>query len=467
MHPRPSRTSRPIGVAALATLLLAVGAPLAHAGGMMLHTRGVRPTAMAGAFVAGADDLNALWFNPAGLVELPEGDRQFLLDVAYVDQGVSYTRIDSGMNPQATVNSSSPGLPIPTLGLGFRLGEHLVAAAGVYAPYSGLGRYPEDGPQRYSLVNLTETALIIFEASVAYRVSDKLRVGAGLQNMVTRMASTVVFSGCPGQTVCAPEDPEFDALGKVKMLDLFNPSGVFGVQFDATKKVHLGASFQLPFRVGGTGSFETRLPSSGFYNGATVVGNKADVSFWLPPILRIGVEVQPAKRWRAELAATTEMWKVQDKMSITPRNVRIEGAPGVGTYELGPLEIPRHYENSYSVSLGIEGQPAAALPLDVRAGAAYETSAAPPAYLSVLTVDGPKTLLAGGIGWHHGKWRADATVAVVHMSDVTVSPDVGKSPQLTPVRDDPNDPNPPKTYVNWGDYSSSWIVAGVGIQTAF
>lgn len=452
-------------------LATAFDAGSAFAGGMQLSTRGVRPTARGGAFVAGADDLGALWFNPAGLADLSRatdaGDRHFLFDLGFVSQSADYTRIDSGMNPQPTVSNESPGLPIPTVGVGFELSDKLTVAGGIYAPYLAAGKYPEDGAQRYSLIDLSESLLVVMEGAVAVELSDKLRVGVGLQNMIFRMASTLVFSACPGETVCAPEDPEFDAVGKVQQLDLFNPSGVVGIQYDAARTVRLGASLQLPFKISGRGSFDTRLPSSGFYDGAEVVGDRADVSFWLPPILRVGVEARPTPRWRAELAATVEFWSVHEKFEIVPRNVRIEGAPGVGSYELGPLEVPRNFDDSVSVHLGVEGQPVSDLPLTVLAGYSYETAAAPDAYLSVLTVDADKHLLAGGAGYRFGAWQVNATLALVSMADRTVDPSVGMSPQLQPVRDDPNDPDPLRTYVNWGAYSGSWFVAGLGVDTTF
>ena len=39
----------------------------ADAGGFYFSDRGVRPMGRAGAFVAGADDLNATYYNPAGI----------------------------------------------------------------------------------------------------------------------------------------------------------------------------------------------------------------------------------------------------------------------------------------------------------------------------------------------------------------------------------------------------------------
>ncbi len=457
---------RAIGCAALIALVAQAAA--ARAGGLQLATRGVRPTARGGAFVAGADDLGAIWFNPAGLGVMAggPGKRSFLVDVAYVSQSAEYTRIDSGFNVQEPVSSDAPGLPVPTLAVGLDLGDRMVLAFGLLAPYAGLGRYPEDGSQRYSLIDMSESLLVIAEAAIAYRVSDRLRVGAGLQNMVFQLSSTMIFSGCPGQTVCAPEDPEWDALGKVTQLDAFNPSGVVGIQYDLSSSLRAGLAFQLPFFVAGKGKFETVLPPSGFYDGATVVGDRADVSFTLPPILRAGLEAG-SKRWRAELAGTIEFWSMHDELAIEPVDVRIENAPGVGTYEIGPLSIPRNYKNSYSVHLGLEGQPMASTPLRLLAGWSFETAAAPEEYLSVLTVDGSKHLLAAGLGWTAGRWSVDAVFGMGLVADRHVDPTVGVSPQLTPVRDDPNDPEPLRTYVNWGDYSSSWLIAGAGVTAGF
>ncbi len=460
MSPRKLVSARACAVAAALGVTMA-GAFTAGAGGLQLPTRGVEPTGRGGAVVAGIGDLHAMWFNPAGLARLAgDGHSEYLVDASYVQQSVDYTRIDSGMNPQPKVQNDAPGMPIPTLGLGFDLGKRATLAAGILVPYAALGRYPEDGAQRYSLVDLSETVLFIAEVAVGYRVSDTLRVGAGIQNMVFKMASLNVFSGCPGQTVCAPEDPELDALGKVEQLSPFIPSGVIGAQIDLGARLRAGASFQLPFFVRGSGSFTSRLPSSGFFDGASIVGDRADVSFNLPPILRAGVEYDVTPTWKAELDATIEFWSIHDEFSIVPVDVRIENAAGVGTYELGSLSIPRHYQNSYSANLGVEGRLSPTSPLRLRGGYAFETAAAPDAYLSVLTVDANKHLLAAGLSYQMGKLSLDAVVGYVLMASRTVDPDVGKAPQLTPLRYDP----PLDTYVNWGDYSSSWLLAGLGVS---
>jgi long-chain fatty acid transport protein len=455
--------------------LVATTAGPAAAGGMVLPTRGVRPTARGGAFVAGADDLGAFWFNPAGLAHLAdaqEGDGDhapkdsFLFDAAWVSQSVDYTRIDSGYNVQPRVSNKAPGIPIPSIAYGHKLSDRLVIGGGLWAPYAGLTKFDTTGPQRYSSIDLSESALFIVAAGVGFKLTDKVRVGATVQNMSFLLSSSVMFAGCPGQTVCAPEDPEFDAQTKVTENAWFVPSASAGAQIDLHPRVTLGVSFQAPYKVSGSGKVQTVLPSSGFYNGASVEGDRADVSFTLPASVRAGLEARPG-HWRLEAAIDYELWSEHKEMTIEPKNVSIVGAPGVGTYELGPESIPRNYKNSFAASFGVEGQILADLPLRVLAGYAYETAAAPDAYLSTLTVDGKKNLFALGANYTFGKWRLDVMASFTKMSDRTVDPSVGVAPQLTPLRDNAQPSDQLPVYVNWGTYKSSWLAAGLGLSSRF
>jgi long-chain fatty acid transport protein len=454
----------------LATLVFAfviAAESTAAAGGMFLPTRGVRPTARGGAFVAGADDLGAMWFNPAGLAATRSGEpHQFLFDMSYVSQRVSYERMDSGFNELESIDSENTGLPIPTLGISFDVADDIVIAGGILAPYAALGRYDPEGPQRYSLVDLSDTKMIIAEVAVGWQVTDKLRLGAGLQNMYADVVSSVVFNGCPGQTVCAPEDPEFDSLSHIEQTDYFSPSGVVGVQYAIADRVRTGAAFQLPFRVSGTGDLTVVLPSTGFFNGASVSGDKAAMTFTLPAMLRAGIEVDPFERWHAELAVDIEFWSMHDEFLVEPENVRIEDAPGVGTYQIGDMRIPREFDNSVSVKLGVEGQPLAETPLTVAFGYAYETAAAPDEYLSVMTVDGVKNLFAAGLGYRFGNTRVFVSGSYVAVGEREVTQDEGVAPQLSPIRDD-NQTAPLDTFVNWGTYRAHWYTAGLGVASEF
>jgi long-chain fatty acid transport protein len=445
------------GLVTLAALAALVSR--AAAGGMVLSVKGVRDVERAGALVAGAEDADSLWLNPAGLAHLV-GTRTIFVGMTYVNQDVDYTRIDSGNHEMGTISNQYPGIGVPTIAFAMGLDDKLVVGGGITAPYTGLHRYDVAGTQRYASISLAESLSVQLTAGAAYRLTPKLRVGATIQNVISKLDSRVVLSGCPGQTVCAPEDPEFDADTRVVQTDLFSPTASFGVQYDVHRTVTVGASFLLPGRVSSTGKLTTKLPSSGFYEGASVSGDKAKLEFDVPAVARAGIEVHPNDRLRIETALEVELWSTHDAITITPENVRIENVAGVGTYEVGPTVIPRNYKNSYAVSLG--GEYAITRALSIGAGYAYETAAAPKGYVSVLTVDANKHLVGLGGSYQLGTWALGASAGFVKLADVDLTMDDAKVPQLTPVRGQPSD-----VYVNAGHYHSSYVLAGVRVAKQF
>ena len=92
----------------------------ASAGGLYFSDRGVRPMGRAGAFVAGADDLHAIWYNPAGL---SDAGTSILVDFAWLRFAVDYQRELAITDADGTlrrvkspnVSGSSQFLPLPTI----------------------------------------------------------------------------------------------------------------------------------------------------------------------------------------------------------------------------------------------------------------------------------------------------------------------------------------------------------------
>src|SRR5262245_39823592 len=137
----------------------------AHASGMYYSERGVRPLARGGAFVAGADDLGSIAYNPAGIAD---AGSSILADFAWVNVTTEFTRrslvSDSAGNESIVefpkVTGTTPFLPIPTVAGSYATPDRqFTFAAGIYAPYAALSNYPETvngqpAASRYSLVSL-------------------------------------------------------------------------------------------------------------------------------------------------------------------------------------------------------------------------------------------------------------------------------------------------------------------------
>jgi len=455
------------GTWALGVAVVASYAAPARAGGLYFSDRGVRPLGRGGAFVAGADDLGAIWYNPAGIVD---AGSSVLVDAAWLNFTSDYTNQTQVIDASGTVTTvtaptthgSTPFLPIPTIVGGWAVNDKLELAIGAFAPYTAIASYPEDAASRYSLVSLNGSALVITGIWAAYKPVEWLRFGAGFEALVGTFSSSVVFNANPAdRLVGAPEAPQYDALSQLNVGPIFAPSGNAGLTIVPDPHVRIGLSGQLPFVISAPASINVRLPSSPLFDSAAQDGNDATVKFTLPGILRAGVEVRPITALRVELTYVRELWSEQQSIQIIPSNVYIDGVTGFPQhFKVSPITIPRNYMDSSSVRLGGEiSFVIGGYQEDIRAGISYDESAVPSAYLAPLTVDLNKITPSIGGSLHIGKnWRFD-----VFGFSTTVNPAIASVPLINPVQG-----NPTQTQaINGGTYSARADVLGVGLNYKF
>jgi long-subunit fatty acid transport protein len=429
-----------------ALALLALGSSTALAGGMTLPVRGVRSLERAGALIAGADDADALWLDPAGLAHVTgDGVKSLLFDAAYVYQPVDFTPTG-----QATVTNQQPGMGVPTIAGAIGIGDRLVIGGGIASPTMAMHRYAADGPARRASVGLAGTQLVVVTAGAAYAVSHELRVGATVQDLVSSLQWAIVANGCPGAMTCGADDHTFDLPMQISQTDYLAPSGSIGVQYDALPELTLGATLQAPTKVSSTGTLALTLPTALPFANMPITGDRATTSFTLPPTLRAGIELRQG-RARVEAAIDLELWSLHDEITIVPDDVH------VGTLALQPMRVARDFKSSIAASLGGELHLGLA---QVGAGIAYETAAAPPSEVSVLTVDASKLVVGLGGGYDAYGWQLGAAVGYVQLADVAVGdPRVA---ELAPLHDPA-----PAVYVNGGTYHSYYVLAGVRAARAF
>src|SRR5512143_1387134 len=242
----------------------------ARAGGLYFSSRGVRPLARGGAFVAGADDLGALWYNPAGLVD---AQGTFLADAAFMLFSADFqrqTQVVDGAGVVQTYNYDSvhgdtPPLAIPTLALAASIGSErrLTIGGGIYAPYAPLLQGPETvtdksgntppSPSRYSAISLGGSLLAVVELFAAYKLTEEWRIGVGLQALAGVFQTTVDLGAAPPGLLAAPQDPSYDALSRTRAT-IFTPSGNVGLTWIPSKLVRFGLAGQLPYWIDAPGS---------------------------------------------------------------------------------------------------------------------------------------------------------------------------------------------------------------------
>jgi long-chain fatty acid transport protein len=469
---------RAVVTASAASLVLTSLAGEARAAGLYFSDRGTRPMGRAGAFVAGADDLGAIWYNPAGLAD---AGTSLLVDFGWLNFSDTFSRQLQIATAQGTlqtvtsptVNGNAPIIPVPTMAASLALdSEHrFTVAGGFFAPQVALASYPDTvagqpSPSRYSLGSFNGSALGYIGTWVAWKPFDEIRIGVGIQALVGQFETTVTFSACPpDRLLCAPEQPDFDAHSQLKVGPIIAPTANAGVTLVPSKYLRIGISGQLPTYVSSHAQIQVQLPSNAIFDTAHVSGSDAHVSFALPAIFRVGVELRPIRRLRVEATFVREFWSVEHSINAVPEGISIDGITGLPpAVNLPPIDFPRNFQSSNSYSLGGEYTfDVAGYPIDARMGVSYEQSAVPVSYVSLLSLDMSKVTVTLGGGIHVGRhWRFDALYGHIFASSVYVAPNVA---QIT--RIDPLSGNAPFDPVNGGTYTAKADLLGVGFNYLF
>ncbi len=450
----------------------------AHAAGFYFSDRGVRPMGRAGAFVAGADDLHSIWYNPAGLSEAGTG---LLLDFAWLRFGIDYSRelrvLDAdGTYKQfreQTVSGRSPILPLPTIAGSYQFGKEKqwTVAGGFFAPYVALASFDstvngQPSPARYMVGTFDGSALGNFGTWVAYKPVKQLSVGLGVQALAGMIQTDVTFTASPQDRLLgAPEQPEFDANARAKVGPFFAPSANVGITIIPSVWMRIGLSAQLPTFIDTAATVQMRMPTSAIFDSAKQVGDQAHIRMQFPAIMRFGIEVRPSDDIRFELAYVREFWSIHKTIEIENTGMRINGVVGMPPEAKIPnLSMAREYEDAHSIRAGGELRSTiGGYKITIRAGASYEQSAIPTPYLSLNALDFEKVMLTVGGTLYVGKhWALDAVYAHMFTSSVYVPPAEAKIPRLNPLKG--NAENEP---VNGGQYDSTADLLGVGVRYSF
>lgn len=483
-QPRAMRRAQTCALAIAALLC----ASRAEAGGLFFSDRGVRPMGRGGAFVAGADDLGAIFYNPAGILE---AGNQVLVDASAMVFHSRYTRVarvrqydpntgePTGQAWDRTfpaVNGSSQIVPIPTLAISNSFGiDKAMFALGAYSPYAAGPRYPETvagqaNPGRYMLLNMDGSALITPGVWAAYAPLPWLSVGLGFQMLVGKYKTLTMMTTClPDRFICAAEQQDFDSTTQLSVGPIFAPGGNAGVILKPSDNWRIGASFQLPFHIDSDATVHVRLPSSAYFDNAWQQGDKLRVKMTFPAILRLGVEARELlPRTRTELAWVYERWSSHDRITVSPQDIYLRDVELFPPqYRVGDVAVPRNFKDTWSLRWGLEHweKLGDGYQIDLRMGVMYEKSAIPSPYLTTLTLDLDKVIVGLGTSVHlHKTWRVDLLYARVFGFSRKVSIDEARFGMINPVRSTLADyPD----YVNAGKYEASAHLLGLGLAANY
>jgi long-chain fatty acid transport protein len=440
----------------------------AYGAGLYLAPRGVRALSRGGAFVAGADDVNALSYNPAGLADAAPS---VLVDASLPLHSTRYNRRVYGDSPlMGSVTGSGLGVPSPTIGMtlgqpwvkGLKWGASLAADVPLLQnwPVSQKGTASS---QRYAIGNYDGTMISKASLGAAYRLNSYVSFGVSGHLLVGTFGSQSTLSGCDGVTCVHSEDPTNDTQIQMKTHALWVPGVQVGMNITPVSWLRVGVAWESAYQINAPTTYRIKLSQADTFRDASLSPSEPEgkVSFTLPMQVRAGVEGRLGQVARVEGAFVWENWKAHDRISVdVGSSTQLNNVVPLGTYVLKPMDIQRGFRNTWSVRLGGEWMPllAGQRPLSVRAGVMYEPSAVPSSMLTAMAVDLDKVIGSLGAAYQWRKFVFEATYAHVFMMDRNVT-------SSTVFQNNPTRPDwTGRTPVGNGEYSSRADVVGLGVR---
>jgi len=355
--------------------------------GFMVYEHGAAAMGIAGAFVGVANDVTAIFHNPAGLVWL-EG-----------------THLSAGTTLITSKNSLSlPDWPVPefqnvegisqwffpsTFYISHKINDKIAAGFGFFSLY-GLGtKWPEEYPLRYLNIN-DDMITLFFNPTVSYKVTDELSVGFGVSYVYSSLSfelverkddiETSVSVDVPGIPIPVPVDVAATVDIPVKLDASGNGLGFNAGLLYKGENYSLGVNFRSGFTVKFDGDLDlftdkavasaTAEFSPPFEALAPIVGptveqgveqqilgalsfvtsGTAALEFNFPHILGFGGGFWVTESLMLSADVHIHFFSSFDKLDV---DIEVPSPPGSGL-EFEDKLIPENWENSYIIRTGIQ-----------------------------------------------------------------------------------------------------------------
>lgn len=502
--------------AAVASALVLTSAP-AQAGGFEVAGPGARALGRGNAYVAGAKDLSAIYYNPA-LLAKQRGTR-VMLSHSLIWHQMEYTRAplsDFWVDPQTgealggttfdPVKNQTPLFALGGFGVissDFGL-DNWTFAAGMFGPHAvGKVKYPEYGPQSFLLTEM-DTVVLYYSLAAAWKhKSDKFGIGATLQwadmpylSYSLGVDSSLLSDTNPDNGVDAsifsplPDGNGTQLVTKLNLQDRFAFTAILGAWYRPHPSVELGFGGRVVpviFRPEGVkkGSKKPFLAGKGTWEGSletdkdTLVSESCDVDpvtgedincrptsasmdkLVMPVELRVGARYIKIKGDRelfdVELDVQYENWSANQSFDIT-----FDGA--INGIPIAPVSIGKNFKDTVAIRTGgdynlLDGH------LTLRAGGFFETAASPDGYAHL---DIPSFMRGGLSAGLSGQFRGvGLNVGYMHVFQETIETDEASAKlyQIRAVRPCPDycaGENGVRS--NAGTFKSSFDIFGASVE---
>lgn len=361
----------------------------ARAGGFMLQEQSQLEISRAfSGGAAAADDPSTIFYNPAGMTELPgiqiaTGATALFIDSHQRDLGSTISRPAVGPLAGSAVatpisggnggNPFAPVVPVPTTYASTQIGKsRLWLGFGLSAPFGLKLRYAPDFVGRY---NSTYSNMLTLNAqpSFAWRVNNSLSIGGGLDIQY----ADVTLEGAMPSAAAGGSDTKAKLSGDDIALG-WN-AGVL-LKLDGGLRIGLHYRSQVKHDLKGKSELSGFSGALSGLNGSTPIRSPLT----LPGSITASISFPLDSKTRFMATGRHYNWSVFDKLRVVFPN----GTVSAKDYQ---------YRDSWSLSAGLEHVRSDRLTL--RAGAMFDRTPTNPAFLSTRVPDGDRSWLSTGLSY--------------------------------------------------------------------
>jgi long-chain fatty acid transport protein len=372
---------------------------MAQGAGFALYEGSARGSALGGTLVGRADDPSALFYNPAGIIQLPRS--QVVAGGTVIVPKTDVVTADGGA--ETTSETKTNFFVPPHLYSTYQYSNSVWFGLGIFSRF-GLGtEFDADWPGRYNNYNAAAKTLTV-NPNVAFKVNDKLSlaVGASWMWFDLTLEQKIDFGGLVGSPNALDVDQSLKGDSSGYGFNL-------ALHYKALDWMSLGVSYvsQTKQEIKGEADFSkpAGVPAALFND------TKASGKITLPDMLFLGAAFYPTERLSLEVDGVWTGWTTYDELTIRYSDAIL---PGVNR-----STKDKQWNDVWRFHLGAEYK---ALDwLDVRLGYVHDESPIPSETADYLVPANDRNLYSLGCGIHVGLWTVDLSYTYLNIESRSVS----------------------------------------------
>jgi long-chain fatty acid transport protein len=378
--------------------ILFLFAAFAFGSGFSIYEQGAKSMAMCGAFAAQANDVTAVFYNPAGLTNL--SGVNINLGTTLIFPKASFTG-PTDVDPLLYSTPEDQVFFPSTFYASYQINEDFTAGFGFFTPF-GLGtNWGEEWVGKH-LATESEVHTFFLNPVIAYKVTDGLSVAAGVEFVWANITLNRQAYFTPREVWGAVE-----LKGDVTAAWGYN----FGLQYKPTEKLALGVNYRsnVELDIDGTATFDFPTSVNPIINaeiGSLFPVSKGDAKIELPTFLSVGVAYDVMEELTVEADWLQIGWSSYDKLAVDFENE---------TAAVTDISSDKDWEDVYSIRLGAEYRLNESLAF--RVGYMQDNSPIPDETMDPMLPGADRDLFSFGVGYTMDNFTIDGAYMILYQDD--------------------------------------------------